>query len=178
MASGDPSSSRRPARTGTGLTTSSTASSTRGEMRSARRGFYEFLIDLDSQLQLAVAQAKKATRDIEQWSVTHRNQQHQQHQQQAPGHMTWFRDHLDELRGAQLEHLQWEVRSARSSLEQLMSDGVIRESSLLRPQPKKYTTARMVAEVKQLENKLSVMLTQLAAAQAAWKDAFAPWIQE
>ena len=193
MASGDSSSSsrtptagridetfaqRRPVQVGTGLTTSSTTSSVGGgsssssssQTRSARRSFYEFLMDLDNRLQLAVAQAKKATRDIEQWRKTHRNQK------QVPGHMTWFHDHLDELQGTQLEHLQWDVRSARSSLEQLINDGVIRESTLLRPQPKKYTTACMRAEVKQLENKLSVLLTQLAAAQAAWKMAFAPWI--
>ena len=199
---------RRLVRMSTGLTVNSTTSSTgsggggssSSQVRSARRSFYEFLIDIDNQLQLAVAVAEKATADIEQWRVAayqrqrqqrqqrQKRQQRQQQQQQQqeeeqeqeeqPGHMAWFRSHLDELLGAQLTQLEWDVGAARSRLEQLLDDGVIRESTLLRPQPKKYTTARMRAEVRQMEHKLDTLHTHLLAAQAAWKNAFAPWIQK
>ena len=173
--SADETPAQRLVRMSTGLTVSSTMSSTgssSSQTRSARRNLYEFLVDTDHQLQLAVAQAKKATADIKQWRAA------RQMQLLQPGHMTWFRNHLDELLGAQLTQFESDVSIARSRLAQLVDDGVIRESTLLRPQPKKYTTAFMTEEVRQMERKLSTLQASLAAAQAAWESAFAQWIQK
>lgn len=189
---GDSSSSRRTPATGpggeaptqrlvrssTGLTaasgTSSMGSISGSEARVVRRRFLEFLEETGHQLLLTVRQAEWATAEMEKWRT---DQQLYQlyHVNRWPEQMDRFHHKLNELQ-TQSTQLRLNVGSARARLERLINDGIIREPTLLRPQPKKYTPGCMRAEIFYLEGLLPNLRTSLSAAQAAWEHAFAPWI--
>lgn len=148
--------------------TSSTGSIRESQARITRRTFLRFLVNTAHQLQLTAVQAKKAISEMEHWRTCR-----QLHFHQRPVQIDSFCKQLDGLQ-LQLAQLMSEVSTARDRLEQLIDDSVIRESTLLRPQPKKYTTGRMRAEVRDIECQLSILRTSFHTAQATWRERFCP----
>ena len=148
--------------------TSSTGSISESQARISRRTFLRFLVDTVHQLQLTAVQAEKAITEMEHWRTCP-----QLHFHQRPVQIGNFRKQLDGLQ-LQLVQLVSDISTARDRLEQLIDDGVIRESTLLRPQPKKYTTGRMRAEVWDMECQLLILRTSFDTAQATWRQRFCP----
>ena len=141
---------------------------------SSRRDLLNFLEETGHQLQLAEARAKRAIAEIDRWR-TDQQVFYLDHLNRQPNQMDWFLNQLDELQ-AQRTQIKLNLDSAKARLERLIDAGVIRESTLFRPQHQTYTPGRMWAEVSRLQCQLPILSISLCVAQAAWEVAFAPWI--